>query len=533
MNKAVQRVALSVLAAVMIGGQGAYAASIESDSLQGADQRIMVNVTTWAGSGDLGSGNGTGENVTFRIPSRLAILPDNTVLISDSRNHLIRKLTEGRVSPYAGVLYEMDDKGFPIGGLLDGQSGGSLFHEPQGMAVDADGNVYVADAGNHAIRKIDASGRVSTLAGSGLIGLTDGKGKAASFYRPMDVAVAADGTLYVADTLNHVIRSVSPSGEVRTLSEPSSRAVEVSPGQASPAGDFADGELNQAKFNEPGGLVIDDKGNLYVSDSGNQRIRYIDLQAGTVSTVAGGGAAAAKKELYVLGDYADGEASQARFNFPLGIAWAAEGGLIIADSQNHAIRFVSNGRVITLAGVPGSTTGELDGIEGSARMQRPTGVAVQADGSIIVADAFNNKLRQIRLYSLPVDLPKDNNVKVVLDNQWLPFEAPPEIVAGRTMVPVRAIAEALGYQVAFDDATRAVQFSKEGVTVEITMDRTGIKRIAEGREWLTETDAAPYIKHDLTYVPVRFFAEEIGLDVQWDHGTRTAILRHKTGATER
>lgn len=533
MNKAVQRVALTLLAAAMIGGRGAYAASIESNRLRGADQQSMVHVTTFAGTGDLGSANGAGDRVTFRIPSRLVIMPDNTVLISDSRNHLIRKLDEGRVSPYAGILYEMDEKGFPIGGLLDGQSDGALFHEPQGMAVDANGNVYVADAGNHAIRKIDASGRVFTLAGSGLIGLKDGKGEAASFYRPTDVAVSADGTLYVADTLNHVIRSVSPSGEVKSLSAPSTRAVEVSPGQASPAGDFADGELSQAKFNEPGGLVMDDKGNLYVSDSGNQRIRYIDLQAGTVTTVAGGGAASAKKELYVPGDYADGEASEARFNFPLGIAWTEEGGLIVADSQNHAIRYVSNGQVTTLAGVPGSTSDQLDGIEGIARMHRPTGVAVQADGSIIVADAFNNKLRQIRFYTLPDGMPKDSNVKVVLDNRWLPFDAPPEITAGRTMVPVRAIAEALGYEVTFDDATRAVRLSKEDVTVEITIDRTGIKRMALGREWVKETDAAPYIKHDLTYVPVRFFAEEIGLDVQWNQAARTAILRHKQGAGER
>lgn len=528
MNKAVQRIALTVLASAMLGGQGALAASLGSDSLLGSEQQIMVNVTSWAGSGDLGSMNGAEKNSAFRIPSRLAVLPDHTVLISDSRNHLVRKLTQGWVGTYAGILYEKDGKGFPVGGLLDGQSEAALFQEPQGMAVDARGNVYVADAGNHAIRKIDASGRVTTVAGNGLIGIKDGTGRAASFYRPMDVAAAADGTLYVADTLNHVIRSVTPSGEVETLNAPSTRAVEVSPGQASLAGDFADGELKKAKFNEPGGLVLDDKGNLYVSDSGNQRIRYIDLQAGTVITVAGGGTAAAKKDLYVPGDYADGEASQARFNFPLGIARTGEGGLIIADSQNHSVRYLLNGQVTTLAGVPGSTTGELDGIEGNARMHRPTGVAVQADGSILVADAYNNKLRQIRFYSLPADLPKDNNVKVVLDDRWIPFDVLPEMITGRTMVPVRSIAESLDYDVAFDDATRTVQLSKDGITIEMVIDRTGMKRTAQGREWITETDAAPYIKQDRTYVPIRFFAEEIGLDVQWDNVTRTAILRQKT-----
>lgn len=533
MKKAVQRVALAVLAFALTADQGVYAAFIGTDGLRSSEQQMMVTVTSRAGSGDMGSMNGAEKNAAFRIPSRLAVLPDNTVLISDSRNHMIRKLAQGRVGTYAGILYEMDGKGFPVGGLLDGPSDGALFQEPQGMAVDANGNVYVADAGNHAIRKIDASGRVSTVAGNGLIGLEDGKGKSASFYRPMDVAAAPDGTLYVADTLNHVIRSITPSGEVRTLNAPSTRVVEVSPGQASPAGDYADGELKNAKFNEPGGLVLDDKGNLYVSDSGNQRIRYIDLQAGTVTTVAGGGTASAMKDLYVPGDYADGEASEARFNFPLGIARTGEGGLIIADSQNHSVRYLLNGQVTTLAGVPGSATGELDGIEGNARMHRPTGAAVQADGSILVADAFNNKLRQIRLYRLPADLPKDNSVKVVLDDRWIPFDVLPEITNGRTMVPVRAIAQALGYEVAFDDSTRTVQLSKDGVRMEMIIDRNGLKRTAKGRQWSTETDAVPYIKQDRTYVPIRFIAEEIGLDVQWDNATRTAILRQKTIAATR
>ncbi|ALS21031.1 stalk domain-containing protein [Paenibacillus naphthalenovorans] len=533
MNKAVLRAALAVLASVMIGGQGALAASWETDSLRGPEQQIMVNVTSQAGSGDMGSMNGAEKNATFRIPSRLAVLPDSTVLISDSRNHMIRMLAQGRVGTYAGILYEMDGKGFPVGGLLDGPGDMALFQEPHGMAVDAGGNVYVADAGNHAIRKIDASGRVSTVAGNGLIGLKDGRGKDASFYRPTDVVAAPDGTLYVADTLNHVIRRITPSGEVKTLNAPSARAVEVSPGQASPAGDYADGDLKQAKFNEPGGLVMDDKGNLYVSDSGNQRIRYIDLQAGTVTTVAGGGTASATKDLYAPGDYADGEAGHARFNFPLGLARTREGGLIIADSQNHAVRYLWNGRVTTLAGVPGSTTGELDGIEGHARMHRPTGVAVQADGSILVADAYNNKLRQIRLYSLPADLPKDNNVKVVVDDQWIPFEVHPDLTNGRTMVPVRTLAEALGYEVTFDAGTRTVRLSKDGTIIEMGMDRNGLKRTAKGREWSSETDAAPYIKQDRMFVPIRFVAEAIGLDVQWDNASRTAILRHKTIDTAR
>lgn len=529
MNKALKIIALSILTSVIAGGTGASAAGLYAGSLRGADNQPMLQVTTYAGTGDMGNVNGRTSAAQFRIPVSVAVKPDGTILFSDSRNHQIRKINNGVVAPLAGIYYKMDGKGYPAGGRLDGAGDLSLFSNPNGIATDEQGNVYVADTGNHAIRKIDTAGKVSTLAGDGILGKQDGAGSKARFNSPMDVAVAANGTVYVADTLNHAIRSISPSGQVTTLNALSSRAVEVSPGQAAPAGDFADGALAQAKFNEPSGLALDRKGNLYVSDSGNQRIRYIDLQQGTVTTVAGGGKAEPLKDLYVPGGFADGNALNAAFNFPLGLSVTEEGGVVIADSQNHSIRYLLNGQVSTLAGAKAQTTGEDDGIEGYAQLQRPSDVAVLADGSLLVADSYNNKIRRIRPFKLPANLPNDSNVKVVLDDKWIEFDALPEIGNGRTMVPVRAIAEALGYKVTFDDETRAVQLSKDGVTIELYIDRTGVKRIEQGKAGVEKsTDAAPYMKQERTYVPVRFFAEEIGLDVQWDQATRTAILRTPT-----
>ncbi|UUZ79962.1 copper amine oxidase N-terminal domain-containing protein [Paenibacillus sp. P26] len=108
----------------------------------------------------------------------------------------------------------------------------------------------------------------------------------------------------------------------------------------------------------------------------------------------------------------------------------------------------------------------------------------------------------------------------------------PEIVNGRTMVPVRAIAEALGYKVGFDESTRTVQLVKDAVTIELYVGRTGIRRMEQGKgPVMKPTDTEPYIKQDLTYVPVRFFAEETGLDVQWNDANRTVILRKKTSAS--
>lgn len=529
MKKATKRIAVSLLMSAMIGASGAQAAEWSKDALRGENGQPLTEMTTLAGNGGLGSADGAGASASFRMPGGLAVLKDGTVLVSDTRNQLIRKLSQGTVSTFAGAAYKQDGKGFPVGALLDGKSDASLFNEPQGLAADANGNVYVADSGNHAIRKIDPAGQVSTVAGSGLLGRKDGKGKDALFYRPTDVAVTADGTLYVADSLNHAIRSISPSGEVRTLNASSSRVAELFPGQVSPAGDFADGELKSAKFNEPTALALDAKGNLIVSDSGNQRIRYIDLQQGKVTTLAGGGQAATNKELHVQGGFADGSASDARFNFPMGLALTEEGGLVIADSQNHAIRYLLDGQVSTIAGASDRTTGNVDGIEGSAALHRPMDVGVRADGSILVADAYNNKLREVSLYRLPDGLPKDGAVKVVVDRQQIAFEAQPEIINGRTMVPIRAITEALDYKVTFDDAARAVQLAKDGQTIELCIGKTGIKRTVPGQETTVKpTDVEPYISRNLTFVPVRFFAEEIGMDVQWDEATRTAIVRSKT-----
>ncbi|WP_284640904.1 stalk domain-containing protein [Paenibacillus silviterrae] len=535
MKNSKKLLAVLVAASALFGSSSAYGASLEKDAVIGSNDQILTNVNTLAGLGGFGDYNGARLTATFRSPAGLGLLPDGTILFADSRNHKIKQLKDGKVSDFAGIYVHKDAKGFPEGGMLDEKKDLSLFNEPKGIAVDANGNIYVADAGNHAVRKIDASGKVTTVAGTGVLGHKDGAGKEARLYYPTDVAVAADGTIYVTDSLNHVIRSITPAGQVKTLNALSNRLIEVSPGQVVPAGDYSDGSLATAKFNEPTSLVLDAKGNLYVSDTGNQRIRYIDLAQGKVSTVAGSSVNEAKsglyekKELFAPGDYADGEALKALFNAPQGLALTAEGGLLIADSGNNAVRYLANGKVTTLAGASNLLSGELDGIDRGAGFHKPTDVAVLADGSVVVADSFNNKLRSVSLYQLPAELPKDDSVKVVLGSQWVQFDAQPEISEGRTMVPVRLITEALGYKVTFDDDTRAVQLSKDGRTIELYVGKTGIKRLEEGKEAVQKaTDVAPYIKEDRTYVPIRFFAEEIGLDVQWHNDTRTAIIREKT-----
>lgn len=339
-----------------------------------------LHLTTLAGNGTFGYIDGDASTAAFRSPSGLLTLQDGSLLVTDQRNQLIRKIQSDQVSTFAGITFELDEFGVPLGGLYDGEKETAVFNEPAGLAADALGNIYVADARNNSIRKVSKDGQVTTLAGNGLIGDEDGRGEQATFYLPQAIAATSDGTLYVADTLNHLIRKITKDGEVSTLNASSLRAVEVTPGVAELAGDFQDGPLANAKFNEPSGLVLDGKGNLYVSDSGNQLIRYIDFSTNTVTTVAGKKPELTPTSLYGTGGATDGEALDASFNFPKGLALSDDGGVLIADSLNHAIRYVRNGKVWTIA----------------KGLNHPTDVAVDKQGIIYLTDQDNQLIRQLQ-----------------------------------------------------------------------------------------------------------------------------------------
>ncbi|MFE8701731.1 copper amine oxidase [Cytobacillus sp. FJAT-54145] len=384
-----KKVGMLALASIMTFiGMG----SSSSVSAQGP----ALKVESFAGSGNFGEEGGEALSSSFRSPKSILVLEDGELLISDSKNHLIRLIEDGQVSNYAGNTLIQDEAGLPAGTWFDGGIEEAVFNQPNGLALDHEGNIYIADTQNHSIRRISPSGEVTTMAGKGVMGNRDGQGEEAQLNAPSDVAVALDGTVYVADTLNHAIRKITKDGYVTTLNTPSDRLVEVTPGQTSSAGDFQDGSLSKAKFNEPTGLAIDPKGNLYVADTGNQRIRYIDFEKNTVTTVAGSNSLAyGEKELYVEGGYKDGAAKQAQFHFPKGMVMTKEGGLLIADSLNHTVRYLFEGQVTTLAGSAG-VHGDIDGGNEKALLHMPSDVAVSKDGKTIwVADTYNNKIRKI------------------------------------------------------------------------------------------------------------------------------------------
>jgi sugar lactone lactonase YvrE len=319
-------------------------------------------VSTFAGSGEEGRTDATGTAASFNRPFGVALDASGNVYVADSKNNKIRKITPaGVVSTFAGSGEE---------GRTDATGTAASFNRPFGVALDASGNVYVADYINDKIRKITPAGEVSTFAGSGYSGSTDGTGTAASFYSPTGVAVDASGNVYVADTSNNKIRKITPSGVVSTLA-------------GSGAQGSTDGTGTAASFYRPVGAAVDAAGNVYVADTYNDKIRKI-TSAGVVSTFAGSG------------DFGstDGTGTAASFKFPQGVAVDASGNVYVADTYNHKIRKITSAGVVsTLAG-----SGEVDSTDGTgtaASFNGPGGVALDAAGNVYVADRGNNKIRKI------------------------------------------------------------------------------------------------------------------------------------------
>src|SRR5437899_1588714 len=271
-------------------------------------------VSTVAGSaGVTGSADGVGAAAAFEGPSGLAIDGAGNIYVADTYNSTIRRINpQGAVSTLAGAA--------EVAGSANGVGAAAGFLQPEGIATDSAGNVYVADTWNDMIRKITPAGVVSTIAGSARVdGSKDGSGAAARFFNPIGIAIDSAGNLLVADAANSTIRKIDPSGAVSTLA-----------GLAGVTGS-ADGSGAAARFKSPEGLAIDGAGNVYVADTSNGTIRVISA-AGVVNTLAGSAG--------VVGS-ADGTGAAATFKFPSGIATDSTGNIYVADTYNCTIRKIT------------------------------------------------------------------------------------------------------------------------------------------------------------------------------------------------
>ncbi len=322
-----------------------------------------------------GFNDGPALSARFFNPHGIDVDSVGNVYVADRFNHTIRKITtDGQVITLAGKA--------GVKGDIDGPGNVARFNEPWGLCVDQYGNVFVADTRNNKIRKITPSGNVSTFAGSGNFGSSDGVGVLASFGNPTGIDVDDQGNLYVADHLTHIIRKITPQGQVTTIA-----GFPYIPGDA-------DGQGTGAQFWRPYGLTLDNEGNIIVADEWNHKIRKVTPD-GIVTTLAGTGEVG----------HVNGTANQAQFNYPWDVTVDAAGNIYVGDGYNYVVRKITpQGIVTTVAGVP-LQTGGIDGPALEATFSGVTGVAWCAGtGEIFLADAYNHLVRKLVLESTSLAL---------------------------------------------------------------------------------------------------------------------------------
>ncbi len=359
--------------------------------------------------GGRGWRDGQGPAAQFSGAYGLALDASGNLYVADIGNHTIRKITPtGLVTTFAGSPQQS--------GSSDGSGNLARFNHPRALCIDLAGNLYVADSGNHTIRKITPAGSVSTLAGSpGQSGDTNGPATSAQFKEPHAIAVDSSGNLYVADTGNRKVRKISTSGEVTTLRDEPGRfsvltgiAVDT-PGNVyvsafgdrmiykiTPNGDLSefagqylfwgtvDGTGSAARFPDPTGISIDQSGNLLVAEQ-RGAVRKI-TPAGVVTTYAA-----------TTGFAEEGPLSSVFFGGLSSIAVSPTGAIYLGDfTTNTLIRRISNDGMVTTIASSSALSGTADGVGTAVRFSRIIrGIAVESNGTVYVADSRSNTIRRI------------------------------------------------------------------------------------------------------------------------------------------
>lgn len=361
-------------------------------------------VSTLAGSSlSMGDNDGIATRARFFRPTGVAVDGAGNVFVADTRNYTVRKISPaGAVSTLAGRAEEA--------GNTNGPGSAARFASPQGIAVDAAGNVYVTDFDSHVIRKISTSGIVTTFAGSSM-GSADGNGASAQFAYPSGLAIDKDGNLYVGDSHSLTIRKITPGGSVTTVA-----------GLADHAG-TADGPGATARFNSVHAIAVDRAGNVYATDDAftqsagvtryvkpgpSGTVRRIDT-TGVVSTIAG--------RRTDLSPSPDGIGASARFESPSGIVADREGTIYVTDATASTVRKITAaGEVTTFAGKTG-VTGRTDGFRSDARFGQPMGIALDGAGTLYLTDPVDGVIRKLTADGLVSTFAGSPGVKGNVDGQ--------------------------------------------------------------------------------------------------------------------
>ena len=382
-------------------------------------------IATVAGNGDVGfSGDGgPATNATMRNPAAVAVDTSGNLFVADTVNNRVREINaQGVITTIAGNS--------PITNFSGGYAGdggaatNALLDYPSGLAAGASGNLFIADQNNNVIRNVSAAGIITTAAGSYALGGDysgdGGRAPNASLDVPAGVAVDAAGNLYIADSANCVIRKVGANGIITTVA-----------GNYLNGGAYTGdgGAADDASLNYPTGVAATASGVLFITDSGNNVIRRVDAR-GIITTVAGKGSPG------YSGD--GGSATNAALDGPNAAAVDASGNLFIADSYNDVIRLVdTNGIITTVAGNGSPGTSGDGGAATNAGLNLPESVALDPSGNLIIADSYNDRVREVFLAGLPaLDL---NNISAANSGEYQvvitsPYGSVTSAVATLTMV---------------------------------------------------------------------------------------------------
>jgi len=339
-------------------------------------------ITTVAGNGSTGSpgDGGAAANAHLSLPSGVAADNLGNFFIADTDNYRIRRVgSNGLITTVAG------NGGYGYSGDGGAATAANLEY-PYGVAVDGVGELFIADENNQRVREVGVTGIMTTVAGNGGRGYSGDSvalGPDASLADPYGTAVDAYGNVFIADTDNHRIREITPGGIICTVA-----------GNGTPGYSGDGGAATSASLNSPEGVTVDAAGNVFIADTGNQRIRKVGTN-GTITTAAGNG----------FGGYSGdgGPAGNASLDYPRGVAVDPSSNIFIADWGNHRVRMVSpNGDISSLAGQGGAGFLGDGGPATNASLAYPAGVATDASGNLLVADSENNRIREIWLAGLPI-----------------------------------------------------------------------------------------------------------------------------------
>jgi len=338
----------------------------------------LFDIVAYAGTGDSAYAGDKGPAFKAQLnnPVYTALDTSGNLYVADWGNNVVR-----RIDP-AGTITTVIGTGTAGYTGDGGPAAAAELWNPNALAVDDSGNLYISDWGNNVVRKVGVNGKISTFAGTGIYGYAGDGGPAtqASFRWPTGVAVDKTGAVYISDSNNNVIRRVDASGTISTF---------AGTGGNTYAGDG--GTALSAQFDNPTGLAIED-GNLFITDYNHHAIRKID-SLGVITTIAGNG----------LGGFSgdSGHAVDAELKYPGEISLDSLGNLFIADTGNNRIRRVDSlGRISTIAGNGTAAFSGDNGQAVSASLSAPNGVVADAAGNLLIADSDNNRVRKVILNSV-------------------------------------------------------------------------------------------------------------------------------------